>query len=116
MAEPDTQPPPDTSTADAGARPFVQFLLETREGLLHSELSEGLATVVQSVSEHDKTGTLTLTLSIGPSKVKGAVEISDKVAFKPAEPDKDAALFFADGKGNLSRRDPRQPELPLRGV
>lgn len=95
-------------------RPFAAWLQEQRNGLLHSELSERLADLVAAIAEHEKGGTLTLTLAIKPSKVYGAVEVEDTVKVKAPEADRDAGLFFADSHGNLSRRDPRQPELPLR--
>jgi hypothetical protein len=100
-------------TTAAPLNPFADWVQQQRSGLLHSELSEELARVVATVTELGKTGTLQLTIAIAPSKVRGAVEISDKVVAKPPEPDRDAALFYADPQGNLSRRDPRQPELPF---
>ena len=111
--------PPEPQTAGAPddapqAKPFAAFVQEQRSGLLHSELSRELADVVRNVMEHGKDGKLTLTLTISPSKVNGAVEVSDQVNAKPPQADRDAGLFFADHHGNLSRRDPRQPELPLR--
>lgn len=106
---------PDPAAAERPQiRPFAAWLQEQRNGLLHSELSDKLAELVETIQEHEKSGTLTLTISIRPSKVYGAVEIEDTVKVKAPEADRDAGLFFADSHGNLSRRDPRQPELPLR--
>jgi hypothetical protein len=105
------------STGEATAaplNPFASWVQEQRGGLLHSELSEKLAEVVAVVNDLGKPGTLQLTIAISPaSGVKGAVVISEKVVAKPPEPDRDASLFYADQQGNLSRRDPRQPELPF---
>jgi hypothetical protein len=112
VTEPD-KTKPDEAVDAPPLNPFASWVQEQRGGLLHSELSELLASVTASVIELGKTGSLQLTISITPSKIRGAVEISDKVVAKPAEPDRDAALFYADGTGNLSRRDPRQPELPF---
>lgn len=108
----DAQQGEQTATA-APLNPFASWVQEQRSGLLHSEISEKLAEVVAGVLDLSKTGTLTLQIHVAPSKVKGAVEITDKVSAKPPEPDRDAALFYADSRGNLSRRDPRQPELPF---
>lgn len=109
--EPDV---PDVPDDEPHRRPFAAFLREQRAGELHQELTDALAEVVQAVDHHGRSGTLTLTISISPSKVNGAVEVADKVASKLPEAERDVGLFFADGSGNLSRRDPRQPELPLR--
>lgn len=107
---------PATNPDPPAVRPFGAFLQEQRGGILHSELSRELAGIVQAVNEHGKTGTLTLKIKISPSKIDGAVEVEDEVAAKPPEAPRDAALFFSDDDGNLSRRDPRQPELPLRAA
>lgn len=102
---------------DGTPKPFSQFLIEQRAGGLHSEVSEKLQTLVAAVAEHGKAGALTLTISVKP--VDGSVGqyvVSDDVKVKAPEPARGASLFFADDVGNLSRSDPRQPELPLREV
>ena len=96
-------------------KPFAAFLQEQRQGGLAVELSELLADTVAAVSEHQKAGTVTLTVKIKPAG-ENAVSITDEVKCKAPEGDKPSSLFFADDEGNLSRRDPRQPELPLRRV
>lgn len=99
-------------------KPFGQFLLEQRDGGLHSELSEALQELVAAVAEHGKGGTLTLTVKVGPLKgaMYGQLVVLDEVKVKAPEGERGASLFFEDGSGNLSRSNPRQPELPLREV
>lgn len=97
-------------------RPFAAVLQEQRSGGLHSELSEQLAAVVAAVAEHGKPGSVMVTLNVKPSEMPGAIVVSDDVKAKVPQPDKPASLFYSDDHGNLSRRDPRQPELPLREV
>lgn len=101
-------------TTIATTKPFNTFLNEHRAAGLHNELSEELQRVVAAVLAQRKKGSLTMTIGIAPSDVNGAVVVTDKVVSKPPEPDRDPSLFFSDGSGNLSRRDPRQPELPIR--
>jgi hypothetical protein len=97
-------------------KPFTVWLQEQRGGGLHGELSEKLAELSRAVLDNEKAGTLTLTIKVSPSKMDGAVQVEDKIAVKTPEGDRGAAIFFPDALGNLSRRDPRQPELPLRDL
>jgi hypothetical protein len=100
----------------AEPNPFNQFLLEVRRGSLHAELSERMQDLVNAVAEHEKAGSLTLTIRIAPAgKRTGQYEISDKLDLKIPEADRGSSLFFGLN-GNLSRSDPRQPELPIREV
>lgn len=104
--------PPETEDLPPQIKWFSAFLQEQRGGLLHTELSDELAKISQAVIDTGKAGSVTLTVKIGKSKIDGAVEVEDVVKVRMPEPDRDAGLFFPDAHGNLSRRDPRQPELP----
>lgn len=98
-------------------KPFTQFFIEQRQGALHAEMSEKLQALVAAVEEHGKSGTLTLTIRVTPTATgANTFFIADDVKVKAPEPDRGASLFFSDGEGNLSRSDPRQPELPLRDL
>lgn len=96
--------------------PFNQVLLEIRQGSLHAELSERLQELVAAVAEQEKAGSLTLTIRVSPAGRRTAqYEISDDVSVKLPKPERGSSLFFALD-GNLSRSDPRQPQLPLQEV
>ena len=97
-------------------KPFAAFLQEQRRGALHGELSDSLQALVQAVAEHGKGGSLTLTIGIKPNADGVTMTVSDKVAVKAPEPERGAAIFFADDAGNLVRHDPRQLEIPVREV
>ncbi|HXO86917.1 MAG TPA: hypothetical protein VN803_15450 [Gemmatimonadales bacterium] len=98
-------------------KPFSQFLVEQRSGGMHGELSDKLQELVAAVAQHDKAGTLTLTVSVKPIDGRpGQYIVVDDVKVKAPEAPRGSSLFFADDHGNLSRSDPRQPELPLREV
>lgn len=105
--------PADEATAEKipATKPFGAFLHEHRGAGLHNELSEGLAEVVAKVLEHQRKGELTVKIKIAPSDVDGAVVVTDELKLKAPEPVPSPTLFYGDGHGNLSRRDPRQPEL-----
>jgi hypothetical protein len=123
MAEPaETEHHDDDAPRQGGggegppAKLFAAWLQEQRNGGLHAELTEGLAEVSQAVVDLQKGGTLTLEIKIAPAgKEQQAVVVTDKVKVKPPE-DRGTSMFFTDGHGGLYRRDPRQPELPLRDV
>lgn len=104
--------PEGDAVREAPTTTFTQFLLEQRGGLLHSELSDMLADVVARCVEHGKKGSITIKLTIAPNKDGVTLTVSDEVKPVAPEGDRGAALFYADARGNLSRRDPRQPSLP----
>jgi hypothetical protein len=97
-------------------KPFAAFLREQRRGALHSELSEKFAELVAACQTYEKGGTLTLQIKVKPSKDGETVQISDQLTLKVPEADRSPSVFFTDGRGNVSRSNPRQDELPLREV
>jgi hypothetical protein len=109
---------PDAATDERAQRkPFAQFLQEARKGGLHTELSDELADLVHACVETGKKGKLALTVTVVPAKDEdGTVQITDDVKVTVPKPDARPSVFFADDHGNLSRTNPRQPELPLREV
>lgn len=121
MAEPAKTPDGDEEKGGGGPqdpprKPFAAWLQEQRGGSLHGELSDALAEVASAVVDLNKAGSLTLKLTIAPAgKGQAAVFITDDVKAKPPE-DRQAFMFFTDGRGNLTRGNPNQGELPLRDV
>ncbi|GAA4059670.1 hypothetical protein [Actinomadura miaoliensis] len=95
-------------------RPFAAVLQELARGAVHTEASEKLHALVDAVTEHAAKGTLTLVMEVAPI-AKGdtsALTVSAKVTTKQPTAAQ-ASAFFVDATGNLSRRDPRQTELPM---
>lgn len=90
-------------------------------GDLLKELSETNKTVLTTLEDHARDtcgtagGTLTLVLKYKVER-NGAVRIEADVATKLPKLLRAADHFFTNGKGALSRKDPRQQELPLREV
>jgi hypothetical protein len=101
-------------STDPEVRPFAAVLQELSRGEVHNDASEQLHALVDAVREHGAKGTLTLQLEVSPV-AKGdasSVKVAAKVTSKPptASP---TSVFFVDDSGNLSRRDPRQIEMPM---
>jgi hypothetical protein len=108
-----TQPPEDT---DAGqqVRPFAAVLTELAKGQIHERASELLHELVQAVIEHEKKGSITVKIEVAPiakHDTSVLVVTGDVESRPPKTPPANA--FFVDDTGNLSRRDPKQPELPF---
>ena len=94
-------------------KPFAAFLQEQRGGGLHGELSAAISEIVAACIEHDKKGQLVLTIDVKPNADGATVTIADKIKATVPEANRGAAIWFVDGEGNLSRRNPAQPELPF---
>lgn len=107
---------PDGKAEAVEPRPFTQFLHEQRKGRLHDDLSGALKEVVAKVAEHGRQGSITLTLKIKPADQEGMVSIFDQLKITAPEPEIRPSLFYIDGDGNVSRRDPNQMELPATGL
>lgn len=98
-------------------RPFAAVLQDLSRGIVHADASNKLHELVDAVTEHGTKGTLTLTLEVGPI-AKGdtsVLTVAAKVTSKPPTSPQ-TSTFFVDRSGNLSRRDPRQTELPLQAA
>jgi len=97
------------------SRSFNEIIAEYGNGRLLDKLSEELAEVTRACADTNLKGALTLKLSIEPSD-DGTCSVQAEVTAKAPRRGVGQAIFYADGAGNLSRRDPRQSELPLRSV
>jgi hypothetical protein len=96
-------------------RPFTDVLEEVRRGATLDELSKGLNELIEAVVQHQKGGTLTLTVKVKPSGDR-QVAIEDAIKVKAPEPGRGVSLFFVDSDANARRDDPAQSRLPLREV
>lgn len=89
-------------------------VIRTDEALL-MEAQEQLMELVDAVQRTGAGGRVTITVTVTQPRNasdRTAVYIKGKVDNKLPRPDTEDHLFFAiDGK--LTRRDPRQPEMPL---
>jgi hypothetical protein len=107
-------------TPDDQVRPFAAVLGELHGGRVHARLTEQLAALTAAVTATGKKGTLTIQLEVKPLKAgqNNVLQVIAKSVAKVPEGD-DAApttVFYATEDGVLTRDDPQQPQLPLRGL
>ena len=97
------------------SRPFIDTLRDIEAGGLLDELSETQHSLIDAIRLTDKGGELTIKLAYKPD---GNGQMTIKADVKAKEPalSRGTSLFFLTPEGNLTRRDPRQQDLPLRTV
>jgi hypothetical protein len=108
----DTPQTPDQREEPPARKPFAAFLVEQRRGGLAADLADAMAEVTLAVAETGKAGALTLTITVAANG-QGAVKVGDSIKKKVPQVAQPEAFFYVDANGNLSRSDPRQPELPV---
>lgn len=112
-----TNNPPDEGRT---IKPFAATLQEIAAGTFHARLSEQLQDLVTAVTDTGRKGVLTVQLTVAPIKPGNTTNlvVTGNVAVKGPKSDEDSpsSVFFHDAAGNLSRNDPTQPALPLRGL
>lgn len=103
---------------EAHVRPFAEFLVAQAGGTSHTELSEALHELIRAVQTTGKAGQITYTVKVKPLAKNDdrMVVVVDEVKPKIPSGDRRESVFYIDGGGNLTRNDPRQPQLPLREV
>lgn len=93
-------------------RPALDTLRDLRDGRFLDDLSGEMNDLVRQVRTTDKPGKLTIEIDIKPNNGDASsVTVSDTIKVTPPKL-KRATLFFTTNESNLSRRDPRQPEIP----
>lgn len=94
---------------------FERFLGELRDGTFVLDASDALAELVESVRQTGRAGRLTLTFDIAPASkgASGMVNVTDAIIARAPRPERRETFMYALEGGALSRRDPRQPRLPL---
>lgn len=111
---------PDAPDDDGQVRPFAAILAEIGGGRLAARLASQLAELTSAVASTGKKGQITLTVKVEPMRKAGehAVMVTGTSTAKVPEGEDaaPASVFFADASGVLTRDDPRQPQLPLRGL
>ena len=97
------------------SRPFIDTLRDIEAGGLLDELSETQHSLIDAIRLTGKGGELTIKLAYKPD---GNGQMTIKADVKTKEPalSRGTSLFFLTPEGNLTRRDPRQQDLPFRTV
>ncbi len=109
-------PPIEGDPEDVQRGNFWGWLRDHKNGALHAELSEALAEVSLASMEHGKVGTLTLKISVKPTKDGSTVYVADDLSVNPAKADRGVAIMFANEDGSLTRHNPNQMSMPMRVV
>lgn len=96
---------------------FLEFLRSLREGEAIEEYAEALREASEAVSETRKMAQVQLTIKLKPAGKSDVVfEIEETVTTKLPSRERGSTILFRDARGRFTRRDPRQPELPIRPV
>jgi len=106
-----TDPTVTDETEDQDLPPFSGWLMDHRFGQLNQELTAAFAELIEAVETQAKGGSLTLTIKVSHNG-QNQLLVKDSIASKLPTPPPPETFYFADGHGGLSRRDPRQPQLP----
>lgn len=94
-------------------KPFTDTLREIRSGLALDELTVSLQQLVLAVRSTGKKGTLTLKIEVGSyERIDAALVIKDTITLALPKIESGGTLMFDTPEGNLSRRNPRQDDLP----
>lgn len=89
---------------------FLEMLTMIRDGALVAQLTDETKDVIASVVENGKKGSITLKITFEPNG-ESALTIIPEVTAKQAKAGVGKAVLFADGGGELHRRDPRQGDV-----
>lgn len=90
---------------------FIHLIGTIRGGALESELADRTTELVHAVDDTGKKGKLALEITIAPAG-KGRVDVSATIKSTTPVHNTESSLFFVTEEGTLTRRDPRQLELP----
>lgn len=90
---------------------FFQLVEKARGGVLQADLNAQIRDLLGKIQETGKEGKIALELRFKPAG-QGRVEVSTAIKSSVPQPTTESTLFYITGEGRLSRRDPRQPELP----
>lgn len=89
-----------------------EVLKDLRDGELLKEFQQAIPNAIAAVMEHGRGAKITLTLSIKPKSIN-QVWIADDLKVTLPEADKESTVLFVADDQTLTRRDPRQPKLPM---
>jgi len=91
---------------------FLNLLAQVRNGAFIDRAGAELSALVLAVRDTGKKGKISFELEIEPFKGDDVtLSITDKITVKPPQPEMGRTLMFAIADGELSRKDPRQPDM-----
>lgn len=98
------------------AKSICDFIRDLNGGVVHDELSNGLADLVAAVTDEGKSGTMTVTFSLKPMGKGNGIQVSSETKVKPPKQTAGVTVMFATPENSLQRQDPRQKEMELREI
>lgn len=96
-------------------KPLTDVMGEIEAGRFLDEATEASYNIIAAVMDTRKVGTLKIELTFTPTG-KGTVNVDAALKIKLPEHDRPSTTFFVGKDYSLLRRDPSQPDLPLREV
>lgn len=98
---------------------FNMLIAGIEEGQFNTDISNELQDLVRDLNERiglgiKGVGTVTVTINLLANK--GVIEVTGDFKVKVPKMPRGRSIFHIAGGRFLSRRDPRQPDLPLRAV
>ena len=98
--------------------PGFQIMLgELRKGRALPAYDKALDQLLDECVITNKPGTITITITATPMKDEdgevSSFTFKDRVSIKPPERETGMTVLFRNDDGELTRRDSRQPELPM---
>jgi hypothetical protein len=96
-------------------RPLTDIIGEIENGQFLHEATKAFNDVMEGVNETGKAGKIKITIDVRPTG-KNTVSVVAAVDEKIPEHTRPVTTFYVDKQGQLTRRDPNQPDLPLRSV
>lgn len=90
---------------------FNRTLETLRYGTLHDDLTKAMGDLTESVTRTNKTGTLTLKITLKPTNNSGQIEVIDDITLKLPKEKAATSIMFATPENNLQREDPRQMSI-----
>jgi hypothetical protein len=93
-------------------KPFRETLSKLRQGACEEELTAALAEVVHAVQNTNKAGSVTLKITVTPTKGL-ALELDDTISSNVPKLAQPSTLLFPTVEGNLQEQNPMQRSLDL---
>jgi hypothetical protein len=113
-----TTPIADTKTGEIPPedgehfRPFAELLTILDHGAAHAEASRVLHDLTNAVVDTGKAGNMIIKIEVKALKGSSSqLVVTAQVASKMPKSEPAASIFYRDNGGNLTRNDPRQPEI-----
>ncbi len=115
-----------SSVKDDGSTPgpeafqsFAVLVTGVEDGQLNADITGELEDVLRSLNEciyQGTKGSATITVTVNLLANKGVIEVTGDYKVKMPKKSRGRSIFHIAGGRFLSRKDPRQPDLPLRSV